>query len=53
MCIRDSELYEDEVLDKVMDTNEIAQCIRKISICYYTFWSGVITYLLPGETALI
>ena len=24
------QLYEDEVLDKVVDRNEIAQCLRKI-----------------------
>ena len=29
-CKCASELYEDEVLDKVVDRNEIAQCLRKI-----------------------
>ena len=29
-CKYASELYEDEVLDKVMDRKEIAQCLRKI-----------------------
>ena len=29
-CKCSSELCEDEVLDKLMDRNEIAQCLRKI-----------------------
>ena len=29
-CKCASELFEDEVLDKIMDRNEIAQCLRKI-----------------------
>ena len=30
-CKCASELYEDEVLEKVKDRNEIAQCLRKIT----------------------